>query len=125
MMLSCREIWLGVTYLRTVCRNAISIYPRFKYSVRFPVVVVLKIVYPNEVGYRKVPYVAFADCRVVIVLIDTPLVRSAAPFNIGWSVNSNTLTASIYAGRIGCIGIGNSVSINPEVNIVLGCIISR
>jgi len=103
-MLSRREIWFSITCRGTICLNAISIYPRTEYLVGRIVVVVLKIVYPNEVGYRKVPYVAFADCRVGIVLIDAPVVRSAAPFNIGWSVNSNALTASIYAGRVGCIG---------------------
>jgi len=61
---------------RAVRRDFPSVYPRTEYLVGRIVVVVLKIVYPNEVGYRKVPDIACPRTVGVDVidLINTPII---------------------------------------------------
>jgi len=125
VVFSLNEIWPGIACDGTVCRDTPSIYPLVKYPVGFVVVVALKIVQEKEISYSKAPDSAFTDCPVGIELVDTPIVASGEFESLWRSIASSALAASIYASRVGRIGVGYTLFIGAEVHIVLNYLISR
>ena len=89
-------------------------------------IVFFEVVHEDEIGHGKAPDVAFAHRPVVIDLIDSPVVRPAAPLDaFRWSVARAALLASIYAGRVGRIGAFHGIFIHAKVHIMLGRLLSR
>ena len=86
--------------MRTVSADAVAVEPMLPDCFSFGIIVgiSLEIVDQQEVGYRKAPYSAFADCPVGVEFVDAPVVGSAAPCDIfGRNIAGEILTALIYA----------------------------
>ncbi len=104
---------------RVICRGPISIYPRTEYLVGQIVVVVLNVVYHNEVGRRKAPEAAcpWTVGIDVIGLVNTPVVSSIPGEFSGVIALGAKVPGTFILWRTG-IGIFHGIFIYAEVYLM-------
>ena len=75
---------------------------------------------------QKAPDIALMfSCTIRFDFIYSPVVFLAPFDTFWWSITYSTLTAAIYTGNVGFIGVYYRIFIDSKINIMLACVVTR